>query len=244
MGVADYLARINLLLFVFNLVPALPLDGGRVLHAWLWRRRRSHTAATLVAARAGRAFGVLLAAVGGVGLLAGGGVSGVWLVFLGLFIVQAAQDEATYTLVEHTLGGVPVRDLMVPVPVTVPTLPTGSLGRGPDGCRPDVRLPGRPARRHRRAGAGGRGAGRHRPGGRAAVQRRRARGRAAAAPARGGGAAGPPAPRWLVVAAGVIVAGGLLYHPPYVVIMPGSRSTSVATSRSRASAPARAAPTS
>jgi PDZ domain-containing secreted protein/Zn-dependent protease len=220
-GVADYLARINLLLFVFNLVPALPLDGGRMLHAWLWRRRRSHTAATLVAARAGRAFGVLLAAVGGVGLLAGGGVSGAWLVFLGLFIVQAAQDEATYALVEHALGGVRVRDLMVPVPVTVPTLPTGSLGRGPT-VRQDDRLldvlpdvtdePGRVAVVLDDAG---------REVGLLssddvlrAVELQRLRPGAVERPAR-------RLTRWLVVTAGVIVAGGLLYHPPYVVIMPG-----------------------
>ena len=115
-GVADYLARINAILFAFNLVPALPLDGGRILHAWLWSRRRSQTAATLTAARAGRAFGIVLAAVGVLELFVGGGTGGIWLVLLGLFVVQAAQGEAASARVEHAVGGLRVRDLMGPVP--------------------------------------------------------------------------------------------------------------------------------
>jgi Zn-dependent protease len=116
-GVTDYLARINGILFAFNLVPALPLDGGRMLHAWLWWRQRSRTAATLTAARAGRAFGILLAAVGVLELLTGGAAGGIWLALLGLFVVQAAQNEAMHARVEHAVGGLRVRDFMVPVPV-------------------------------------------------------------------------------------------------------------------------------
>ena len=55
-GVSDYLGRINLLVLAFNLVPALPLDGGRVLRAWLWRRQANFVAATRSAARAGHSF--------------------------------------------------------------------------------------------------------------------------------------------------------------------------------------------
>jgi Zn-dependent protease len=55
-GVLDYLARINTIVVAFNLIPALPLDGGRVLRAWLWSRQGDFTAATVSAAKAARAF--------------------------------------------------------------------------------------------------------------------------------------------------------------------------------------------
>ncbi len=93
-GVAQYLARINLILLAFNLVPALPLDGGRVLRAWLWHRRSSFAAATRRAARAGQTFGFLLVALGLIGLLSGADIGGLWLAFVGWFIVQAAEAEA------------------------------------------------------------------------------------------------------------------------------------------------------
>lgn len=111
MGVVDYLARINAILFAFNLVPALPLDGGRLLHAYLWWRRRSRLAATLTAARVGRAYGIMLAVIGVLDVFTGGSTGGLWLVFLGLFVAQAAQAEAEHTRLEQALGGFPVRDL-------------------------------------------------------------------------------------------------------------------------------------
>jgi PDZ domain-containing secreted protein/Zn-dependent protease/CBS domain-containing protein len=119
-GVVDYLGRINLILLAFNLVPALPLDGGRILRAWLWRRQASFVAATRSAARAGRAFGIVLVTVGLLELFTGAGLGGVWLVFLGWFLIQAAQDEATMALQRQVLGGRRVRDLMTPDPVAVP----------------------------------------------------------------------------------------------------------------------------
>jgi PDZ domain-containing secreted protein/Zn-dependent protease/CBS domain-containing protein len=121
-GVVDYLARINLILLAFNLVPALPLDGGRILRAWLWRRQRSFIAATRSAARAGRAFGMVLVAVGLLELFTNAinGLGGVWFVFLGWFLIQAAQAEAIMAEQQQALGGRRVRDLMTPDPVTVP----------------------------------------------------------------------------------------------------------------------------
>jgi PDZ domain-containing secreted protein/CBS domain-containing protein len=119
-GVADYLGRINLILLAFNLVPALPLDGGRILRAWLWRRQGSFVVATRSAARAGRAFGIVLVAVGLLELFTGAGLGGVWLVFLGWFLLQAAQDEAAMALQRQVLGGRRVRDLMTADPVAVP----------------------------------------------------------------------------------------------------------------------------
>lgn len=119
-GVTSYLVRINLILLVFNLVPALPLDGGRVLRAWLWRRSSSFTAATRSAARAGQAFGFLLVAVGLAGLLTGADVGGLWLVFVGWFIIQAAEAEAASAALRHALGGRRVSDVVHPDPPQVP----------------------------------------------------------------------------------------------------------------------------
>ena len=128
-GVVDYLARINGLLLAFNMVPALPLDGGRVLRAWLWHRQQSFTAATRSAARVGQAFGLMLIAIGLLGLFGGGGgPGGIWFVFLGWFLVQAAQGELTMAQVRRALAGRKIRDVMTPDPVVVaPDLPVADL---------------------------------------------------------------------------------------------------------------------
>ncbi|MDQ4070402.1 MAG: CBS domain-containing protein, partial [Actinomycetota bacterium] len=127
-GVVDYLARINALVLAFNLVPALPLDGGRVLRAWLWRRQRSFPAATRSAAKAGQAFGFMLVAVGLLELFTGSGLGGIWFAFLGWFLIQASQAEATMAAVRQALVGAKVRDLMTSDVVTVPPdLPVAAL---------------------------------------------------------------------------------------------------------------------
>ena len=105
-GVVDYLARINTILVLFNMIPALPLDGGRVLRSILWRHQRSFSAATASAARAGKIFGGVLAAVGLLNFFTGGaGAGGMWLVFLGWFLVQAAQSEAAVAVLQQVLSG-------------------------------------------------------------------------------------------------------------------------------------------
>lgn len=118
-GVVDYLARINLLVLLFNLVPALPLDGGRLLHAWIWHRTGRFTESTVFAANAGRAFGYLLIAVGVLGLLSGSGLGGIWIALIGWFLTQAAGAEAHHALMRRALGSVRVRDSMTPEPATV-----------------------------------------------------------------------------------------------------------------------------
>ncbi len=118
-GVAAWLGYINLSLLVFNLIPALPLDGGRVLHAALWRTRGDPVWATRVAARIGQGFGYLLIALGIAMFIFQGSFSGAWLAFVGWFLLQAAGAEARYISTEAALGGLRVRDLMVRNPVTV-----------------------------------------------------------------------------------------------------------------------------
>jgi Zn-dependent protease len=93
-GVAAWLGYSNLLLFVFNMLPASPLDGGRVLHALVWRTKHDYGRATRVATGSGRALGYLLIA-GGVALLFTRDTSGgIWLALVGWFLVQAATAES------------------------------------------------------------------------------------------------------------------------------------------------------
>jgi Zn-dependent protease len=94
-AVAAWLGYSNLILFVFNILPALPLDGGRVFHALLWRATGSRARATRIAAGVGRAFGYLLVA-GGLVLVFSGrdAYTGIWLAVIGWFISTAAGAEA------------------------------------------------------------------------------------------------------------------------------------------------------
>jgi Zn-dependent protease len=118
-GVAAWLGYINLALLVFNLIPALPLDGGRVLRAALWRSRGDLAWATQVASRTGQGFGYLFIALGIAMFIFQGSFSGAWLAFIGWFLLQAAGAEARYVATEAALDGLRVRDLMVRDPVTV-----------------------------------------------------------------------------------------------------------------------------
>jgi Zn-dependent protease/CBS domain-containing protein len=119
-AVVAWLGYVNLSLLVFNLVPAVPLDGGRILHAALWHQRGDFSWATRIGAAFGRGFGYVLIA-GGIALfIFAGDFSGAWLVFLGWFLLAAATSEARYLLAREALAGLHVRDLMAREPVTVP----------------------------------------------------------------------------------------------------------------------------
>jgi CBS domain-containing protein len=118
-AVLAWLGYINLLLLAFNMLPALPLDGGRVLRSALWGVRRDFAAATRVAAGVGRGFGFAFIA-GGIGLaIFTDTVSGIWFAFIGWFLLVAAGSEARYLAVRDALDGLRVRDLMVGDPATV-----------------------------------------------------------------------------------------------------------------------------
>jgi Zn-dependent protease len=118
-GVAAWLGYINLMLLVFNLIPALPLDGGRILRSLLWGAKRDFATATRIAAGTGRAFGYLFIA-GGVALfIFESSFSGAWLAFIGWFLLQAASGESRHLAARQALDGLRVRDLMVRDPVTV-----------------------------------------------------------------------------------------------------------------------------
>jgi Zn-dependent protease/CBS domain-containing protein len=118
-GAAAWLGYINFILAAFNLLPASPLDGGRVLHAALWRARGDYAWATRVASEIGQGFGYLFIALGLVMFIFQGSFSGAWLAFIGWYLLQGAKAEARYLATEEALGGLRVRDLMVRDPVTV-----------------------------------------------------------------------------------------------------------------------------
>jgi CBS domain-containing protein len=118
-AVLQYLAVINLLLAVFNLLPAAPLDGGRLLRAALWKRRGDAASAAVTAARAGRFFGLVLVALGALQVASGAGVGGLWLALIGLFIVNAASAEEQQAVLVGRLGDLRVRSVMSSPAITV-----------------------------------------------------------------------------------------------------------------------------
>lgn len=118
-----YLGLLNGILAVFNLVPALPLDGGRVAHAIVWMRRGDRDSATIAAAAAGRAFGWLFVAVG-LGSWIAGAPPGPWFAVIGAFVLVVAAAEARAAVLHQVFGGRPARTLMTPRPATVPETAT------------------------------------------------------------------------------------------------------------------------
>ncbi|MFD0744892.1 site-2 protease family protein [Phytohabitans flavus] len=119
-GVLTWLAVINLGIAALNLVPVAPLDGGRILHAALWKYRGDPTGATLTVAWVGRGLGTVVIALGLVELLRGFGFSGLWVALLGWFMVASAGIEEYRIRSLESLSEVPVSDVMTPKPETVP----------------------------------------------------------------------------------------------------------------------------
>ena len=119
-AVAWWLAGINLILGLFNLLPGAPLDGGRILRAYLWRRHGDGVRAAVGAARAGRVVAYVLMGLGLLEFLAGSVVGGVWMAFVGWFLFTAARDEEAWILTRRSLAGVSVADVMTADPHTAP----------------------------------------------------------------------------------------------------------------------------
>lgn len=115
-----WLAGINGILAIFNLIPAAPLDGGRILRATLWRLRGDRRAAAIAATRAGELFGYLLVALGLARLFLGIGFGGLWFVLLGWFLLNTARGERAHVVVKDALRDLKVSDAMTADPVTAP----------------------------------------------------------------------------------------------------------------------------
>ncbi|GIJ78554.1 Zn-dependent protease (includes SpoIVFB) [Micromonospora phaseoli] len=118
LGVMAWLGGINLLLAVFNILPAAPLDGGRLLHAAVWKATGDRTRATVVAARAGWILGLALIGFGLWRFLTGTGVGGLWLALIGWFLIGAATMEERQARLGSALRGMRVTDVMTPQPQT------------------------------------------------------------------------------------------------------------------------------
>ena len=119
LGVLGWLALINVVLAIFNLVPAAPLDGGRILRAVLWHLRGDRTSAAVSAAKAGRVFGSALIGLGLAQVVFLPGIGGLWLMLIGWFVTAAAGAEEQQARIQDVLAGLRTRDLMTPDPVTV-----------------------------------------------------------------------------------------------------------------------------
>ena len=102
------IAYINIVLFIFNLIPAFPMDGGRVLRAW-YAGRMPYLQATRKAVHIGKMFAIAMAVFGLVVVPAGGGI---WFILIAFFIYIGASEEEKYAEVSVTLEGIRVRDLM------------------------------------------------------------------------------------------------------------------------------------
>jgi CBS domain-containing protein len=120
-AVLGYLAWVNSVLVAFNVVPAFPLDGGRILRSLLWHWRGSLRWATRVTAGIGSGFGLVLIALGILLVIAGGDLlGGVWLLLIGMFLRNAAQMSYRSLIVRRVIEGEPVSRFMRRDPVTVP----------------------------------------------------------------------------------------------------------------------------
>jgi Zn-dependent protease len=111
-AVLVWLGSVNLVLAVFNMLPGYPLDGGRVLRAALWWIIGDRARATRLAAAGGQVVAVLLIVLGVVQFFAGAGIGGLWLAFIGWFLLSAASASAHTVVALEALRGVTVRDAM------------------------------------------------------------------------------------------------------------------------------------
>ena len=126
-GVIGYLAWINAILAGFNLVPAFPLDGGRMLRSALWGWKKNLRWATRVSANIGSTFGILLIILGALQVLTGNFIGGMWWFLIGMFLQGAAKASYQQLVTRKALEGEPVRRFMQKNPVTV--APSTSLER-------------------------------------------------------------------------------------------------------------------
>lgn len=118
-GITGYLAFINLLLALFNLLPAFPLDGGRILRSALWHWRGDLRRATRSASRIGSGFGVVLILFGLLNAFGGNLIGGLWYLLIGLFLRGAARMSYRQLLLRQAFEGQQVARLMNPAPVQV-----------------------------------------------------------------------------------------------------------------------------
>ncbi|MDQ6816511.1 MAG: CBS domain-containing protein, partial [Actinomycetota bacterium] len=117
----SWLLLMNLLILAFNLVPAFPLDGGRIARAAVWRLTGDKRRGTRAAAQVGRGFALLLGGLGVLLLLEGFGFSGLWLAMVAFLLGQSARAALAQTALSERIDGVRVADIMDRQPVAIPS---------------------------------------------------------------------------------------------------------------------------
>jgi CBS domain-containing protein len=118
-GVIGYLSFINVVLAIFNLLPAFPLDGGRVLRSALWAWKKDLKWATHIASDIGAGFGLVLIIMGILAVLGGQLIGGLWWCLIGMFLRGISHGSYRQVVMKQTLEGEPVRRFMKEEPVTV-----------------------------------------------------------------------------------------------------------------------------
>ncbi len=115
----SWLLLMNVLILCFNLVPAFPLDGGRIARAAVWRLTRNKQRGTVVAANLGQGFAIVLAGLGIAWMLETGSFGGLWLIALAFLLGQSARGAVMQNAVNARIEGVRVADIMDPQPVAI-----------------------------------------------------------------------------------------------------------------------------
>ena len=120
LSIAFYLSLMNLIVGIFNLIPGFPLDGGRVLRAALWSYYKDLKKATAIASGFGKGFAFFLIALGFLYLFMGAIIPGIWFIFIGLFLQEAAEVSYRQVVMKKILEGVKVENFMTKDVITVP----------------------------------------------------------------------------------------------------------------------------
>lgn len=121
LSITSYLYLLNLVVGIFNLIPGFPLDGGRVLRAALWSYYKDIKKATAIASTLGKGFAFFLIAMGFLNLFAGSIISGIWFIFIGLFLQEAAEISYKQVVMKKMLTGFQVKDIMTKNVITAPS---------------------------------------------------------------------------------------------------------------------------
>ncbi|OGC24903.1 hypothetical protein A2291_02040 [candidate division WOR-1 bacterium RIFOXYB2_FULL_42_35] len=120
LAITNYLFMLNLVVGMFNLIPGFPLDGGRVLRSILWAWFKDLRRATKIASAFGKTFAFVLIAFGLFNLFSGAFVSGIWFIFIGLFLHEAAGSSYRQVAMKKLLSGTKVAAMMTKNVITVP----------------------------------------------------------------------------------------------------------------------------
>ncbi len=137
-GVIFYLGYINILLGIFNIIPGFPLDGGRVFRSIIWGITKNLRKATVIAGNVGRIFGWAMILYGisnffgiSIGGIQGNFINGIWFIFIGWFLISAADSAMREQTLQQQLAGVHVKDVMDRTPECVsPNAPVESVVHG------------------------------------------------------------------------------------------------------------------